>query len=212
MAKKKKKKPDDTEYNFRAIITDSLMKTGREGMIDFIQYLDDIGYFTAPCSGGNHLCKIGGLAEHSVNVMWAAEKISVGLIGGKNITDEFRNSIIIAALLHDLGKVGDYGKPMYVENILKSGKASEAKPFKQNKDLTAVPHAVRSVKLATLYLDLTENEEWAILTHNGLYDTFMRYDIPGNESPLSMIIHWADMWASRVIEETDNSNEKESEG
>lgn len=209
----KKKQADSTEYNYKAIITDSLLKTGREGMPDFIQYLDQIGFFTAPCSGGNHLCKVGGLAEHSVNVMWAAEKISVGLIGGKNLTDDFRNSIIIAALLHDLGKVGDYGKRMYVDNILKStGKRSDAKPFKTNKELTPVPHAVRSVKLATLYLDLTEDEEWAILTHNGLYDTFMRYDIPGNESPLSMIIHWADMWASRVMEDTDNSNEKESEG
>lgn len=209
----KKKQADGTEYNYKAIITDSLLKTGREGMPDFIQYLDQIGFFTAPCSGGNHLCKVGGLAEHSVNVMWAAEKISVGLIGGKNLTDDFRNSIIIAALLHDLGKVGDYGKQMYVDNILKStGKRSDAKPFKTNKELTPVPHAVRSVKLATLYLDLTEDEEWAILTHNGLYDTFMRYDIPGNESPLSMIIHWADMWASRVMEDTDNSNEKESEG
>lgn len=181
------------------IIKESLLKTGREGMEHLIAFMDEIGFFTAPCSGGNHLCREGGLAEHSMNVMLTAEKMSVSLIGGKNITPEIRNSIVIAALLHDLGKCGDYGKQLYIDNILKSGKKSEAKPFKRNKDLTNVPHAVRSVKLATLYIDLTEDEEWAILTHDGLYD-FMKYEIMGHETWLSMLIHWADMWSSKVIE------------
>ena len=90
-------------------------------------------------------------------------------------------------------------KQMYVENILKSGKRSDAKPYKRNPDLLPVPHAVRSVKLATLFIDLTEDEEWAILCHDGLYD-FMKYDMQGHETQLSMIIHWADMWASKVLE------------
>jgi 23S rRNA maturation-related 3'-5' exoribonuclease YhaM len=190
------------------VIRDSLMKTGREGMTDLLQYMWDIGFFKAPCSGGNHLCKEGGLAEHSVNVLNMAEKISVSLIGAKNLTPEMKNSITIAALLHDLGKCGDFGKQMYVDNILKSGKASEAKPFKRNPDLSAVPHAIRSIKIATLFIDLTEDEEWAILTHDGLYD-FMKYDMQGHETQLSMIIHWADMWASKVVE---NCNDTEKDG
>lgn len=203
------KKAETVTVDARSIIVDYLTKTGREGMDDFIPFLDEIGFFTAPCSGGHHLCKQGGLAEHSLNVLYAAEKLSIALYGSKNLTDEIRNNVVIAALLHDLGKCGDFGKPMYVENILKStGKVSEAKPFKTNKDLCAIPHAVRSLKLATLYLDLTEDEEWAILSHGGLYDTFLRYDIPGNETPLSLIIHWADMWASHVIED-DAKEERE---
>ena len=35
--------------------------------------------------------------------------------------------------------------------------------------------------------------------HDGLYD-FMKYDLNGKERPLQLIVHWADMWASRVIE------------
>lgn len=88
---------------------------------------------------------------------------------------------------------------MYVESILKSGKQSDAKPYKRNPELSAVPHAVRSIKLATLFIDLTEAEEWAILCHDGLYD-FMKYDLKGKETWLQMIIHWADMWASHIIE------------
>ena len=201
-----KDKAEAISYNYEDIIKSSLLKTGREGMIDLIEYMREIGFFKAPCSGQYHLAKEGGLAEHSVNVMWAAEKLSVALIGGKNMTDELRHSITIVSLLHDLGKCGDFGKSLYVDNILKSGKASATKPYKRNKGLTNVPHAVRSVKLATLFLDLTEDEEWAILTHDGLYD-FMKYDIPGNETQLSLILHWADMWASHIVEKDDTADE-----
>lgn len=180
------------------IFRDALMKTKREGMADLLSFIQDIGFLDAPCSGGNHLAKKGGLLEHSVNVLKYAEKIGVALLGGAEY-NKVQDSVVIAALLHDLGKCGDYDKPMYVDNILKSGKPSEAKPFKRNPDLLAVPHAVRSIKLATLFIDLTEDEEWAILCHDGLYD-FMYKDLKGKETWLQLIIHWADMWASHIIE------------
>lgn len=192
---KSEETPDHAE-----IVKQSLLKTKREGIEDLIQFMEDVGFFTAPCSGGNHLCKEGGLAEHSVNVMQSAERLGVALLGGADY-NKVQDSVIIAALLHDLGKCGDYDKQLYVENILKSGKRSDAKPFKRNKDLTNVPHAVRSIKLATLFIDLTEDEEWAILTHDGLYD-FMKYEITGHETWLSMLIHWADMWSSKILEGT----------
>ena len=180
------------------VFRDALLYTKREGIKDLLQYIQEIGFLEAPCSGGNHLCKKGGLLEHSVNVFLNAERIGLSLLGEKAY-EEVRDSIAIAALLHDLGKVGDYGKQMYVDNVLKSGKVSEAKPYKRNPDLLGVPHAIRSVKLATLFVDLTEDEEWAILCHDGLYD-YMKYDLKGKETPLQMIIHWADMWASHVQE------------
>lgn len=189
------------------IIKGALMKTKREGMADLITFMQDIGFMDAPCSGGNHLAKKGGLVEHSANVLKYAEKIGVSLLGGAKY-NEIQDSVVIAAALHDLGKCGDYDKPMYVDNILKSGKPSEAKPYKRNPELLAVPHAVRSIKLATLFIDLTEEEEWAILCHDGLYD-FMKYELNGKERPLQMIIHWADMWASHVIE---GGNDKEGSG
>lgn len=217
MAKKKEeavaaveetKQEEVKKPNFKAIITESLKKTKREGVEELLAYMDEIGFFTAPCSTRYHLAQEGGLAEHSVNVLNSAEKLSVALYGAKNITDEIRSSIIICSLLHDLGKCGDYGKPMYVDKILKSGKKG-VQSYDTNKDLTSVPHAIRSVKLATLFIDLTEDEEWAILTHDGLYD-FMKYQIPGHETPLSLILHWADMWASHVLEiEADDSAESE---
>lgn len=190
-------------------VIEMLKKTGREGIEDLIAYMEGAGFFTAPASGGNHSFGTGGLAEHSLNVCHMAEKIGVALLGGAGY-NEVQNSVVIAAALHDLGKCGDYGKQMYVPNMIKDGKPtqkdpvqkykqSEAKPWKRNPDLLPLDHATRSIKLATLYIDLTEEEEYAIRYHDGLYET-ANYGVKGHETQLYMILHWADMWASKVIE------------
>lgn len=182
-------------------LRESLMKTKREGMADLIDYMEEIGFLTSPCSSGYHLCREGGLLEHTVNVMQLAEKIGVALLGGEKY-NEIRDSVIISSALHDLGKCGQFGKPEYIPNILKSGKQSDSKPYERNKELLNVPHEIRSVSIAQMFIDLEEEEQWAILMHNGLYGS-LKYEIQGNETPLYMIIHWADMWASRVVEKEE---------
>jgi hypothetical protein len=56
--------------------------------------------------------------------------------------------------------------------------------------------------IAERYIRLSEEEERAILWHNGLYGQF-RNDITGKETELYMIIHFADMWASRITEKEE---------
>lgn len=179
-------------------ITKLLESTQRVGIDGLIEYLEDCGFFTAPCSGGYHLAKEGGLAEHSLNALRCAEKLGVAWLGGEEY-NKIHDSVIICSLLHDLGKCGDFGKPNYIPNVLKSGEVSKTKPYETNKQLLNVPHEVRSIKLATLFIDLTEDEEFAILMHNGLYGPFYR-ELKGNETLLYMILHFADMWASRIVE------------
>lgn len=186
------------ELDNKKFVVDSLMKTGREGMDGLIEYMGDCGFFHAPCSGGNHLACEFGLVHHTRNVMELAEKIGVSLLGGEKF-NEIKDSVTIAAALHDLGKMGQFDKPEYVDNVLASGKKSDAKPYKRNPDLLNVPHEIRSVAIAAMFIDLTEEEQHAILYHNGLYGP-LKYEIQGNETPLYMLIHWADMWASRVVE------------
>ena len=195
------------ELDNKKYVVDHLLSTNREGMKDLIAYMEEIGFFEAPCSGGNHLACQFGLVHHSRNVMMAAENIGYALLGKVKYA-EIRDSVIIASLLHDLGKCGDYGKQMYVPNILKSGKASEAKPFKRNPALLPLDHATRSIKLATLFIDLTEDEEFAIRYHDGLYET-ANYGVKGHETPLYLILHFADLWSSRVTEgSTDEGSEE----
>lgn len=195
------------ELDNKKYVVDHLLSTKREGMEDLIAYMEEIGFFEAPCSGGNHLACQFGLVHHSRNVMMAAENIGYALLGKVKYA-EIRNSVIIAAALHDLGKCGDFGKQMYVPNILKSGKVSEAKPFKRNPALLPLDHATRSIKLATLFIDLTEDEEFAIRYHDGLYES-ANYAVKGNETPLYLILHYADLWSSRVTEgSTDEGSEE----
>lgn len=177
----------------------SLLKTGREGMTDLLDYMADCGFLSAPCSGSFHLAKEGGLLEHSVNVMRYAEKLGVCLMGGAEY-NKIKDSVVIAAALHDLGKMGQFSKPEYTPNILKSGKPSDTKPFVKNGDLLPVDHEIRSIVIASMFIDLTEDEQFAILYHNGLYGQVGKYTLQGKETPLYMLIHWADMWASRIVE------------
>jgi len=193
----------------REKIEELLMSTGREGMADLLQYMRMNGFYEAPCSGQYHLCKEGGLAEHSLNVYYTT-------IQFYNATatpvDEFTvehfiptESGIIVSLLHDLGKMGQYGKPNYVPNMVKSRKKdegmirSEAKPFETNKELLPIPHEIRSIQMASQFIELTEEENFAVLYHNSLYGD-LKYQINGKERPLQMLLHFADLWCSRVIE------------
>lgn len=181
-------------------IIDALSKVDCYGILGLIDEMDKGGFFTAPCSGQFHLSKEGGLAEHSLNVMNLMFRLDHDLDAGIP-----ERSIVLCGLLHDLGKMGDYGKPNYTPNILKSGKQSDSKPFETNKDLLYIDHAIRSVVIAERYIKLTEEEEHAIIYHNGKY-THLGYDL--KETPLMLILHFADMWASRVVE---IENEKEGE-
>lgn len=175
-----------------------LLTVKRDGIEDLVDYLDEIGFYTAPASTRFHGAEEGALAVHSLNVLLYARILGMAWLG-ENDYKKYADSITICALLHDLGKAGQFGKPLYIENILKSGKASDAQPFKSNDDLKTLPHEIVSVVEATKFIDLTEEEQRAIAWHNGLYGLF-KYDIQGKEDELYMIIHFADMWASRIVE------------
>jgi 23S rRNA maturation-related 3'-5' exoribonuclease YhaM len=185
-------------------IVKRLTTTKREGIDKLIAWMDTYGFFKAPCSGGNHLAKEGGLAEHSLNVYGIMRNDYLTKYPSDN-TEEMLNSIAICSILHDLGKAGDFGKPNYVENYLKKCDKegnpirSESKPYEINKDLLYVPHEVRSISIASQFIQLTEDEYFAILYHNGLYGDF-KYDIKDKETVLYMLLHFADLWASRVVE------------
>lgn len=185
------------ETNGKALFDGELIKTKRDNIKELIECMEDGGFYESPCSGAHHLAEPGGLLEHSLNVLTLARDLAREW--ESTIPED---SITISALLHDLGKMGDHGKPNYAENYLKDGSRSSAKPYITNTNLVYIPHEVRSVLIAERYIYLSEEEERAILWHNGLYGQF-RNDITGKETELYMIIHFADMWASRITEKEE---------
>lgn len=197
----------ESEDFMKERIIELLKSTGREGIDKLIEHMEEIGFFEAPCSSQYHLCKVGGLAEHSLNVyeysMEIASRTKFLTRNGvfDNIPVPFKE-ITIATLLHDIGKASYHGKPNYIPNILSSGKISDKKPFETNKDQVIADHAYKSCMIASKYIELTEEEEFAILYHNGLYVPSGR-DIQGKERPLQQLLHFSDMWCSRFIEKGD---------
>jgi len=169
----------------------------RAGIGSLLAAMEEGGFFEAPCSTQYHLASEGGLVKHSLNVCEVACEMAKSF--GADIPVE---SIIIVSLLHDLGKMGDHGKPNYVKApLLKSGK-EPAKPWQTNPDLIYEEHEIRSYGIARTYIDLTEEEEHAIIHHNGLYGKLdSSFSSSYDKQPLSLLLHMADMWASRVVEE-----------
>ena len=191
-----------------------MLKTGREGVEDLLAYMEEHGFYSAPASSRYHLHVPGGLAQHTVNVLHAADKIAVALIGGKNMTDELRNSIGIVCICHDVGKMGDFKKSYYTDNILKTtGKRSDSSPYKRNPELYDFGHASTSALICRMFIDFTPEEQVAVMCHDGYEDpvsaAMLRQIGTDSIPPLLMILHWADMWAAHVIEDgTANKEEK----
>lgn len=195
-------------------IINLLLSTKREGIENLIEEMEKGGFFEAPASGAYHLCVPGGLAEHTLNVNKIALQIATALQA-----DVSMESLIIVTLLHDLGKMGDKGKRNYVENYVRSKTKnketgeydmvqSASKPYESNKDLVYIEHEIRSVMIAERFIELTEQEEQAILCHNGLYGKMMSsFSHAADNDPLYLILHTADMWASRILEK-ETANEQ----
>jgi 23S rRNA maturation-related 3'-5' exoribonuclease YhaM len=141
-------------------IIDSLRMTKREGIEALITDITDKGFFEAPASTRFHGCYQGGLAAHSHQVY--------ALLYNYNITLNLeipQESLIIAALLHDVCKIGAY--------------MGNAKPYAWNKQQPA-GHAKLSLERIKKFIKLTELEEKMILYHMGVYG-LVEFQDPGSE-------------------------------
>lgn len=130
-------------------IIEILIETSRKGMPNLIDFMDKEGFFEAPASSRFHGCYPGGLAKHSLNVYEYLyefnQELSIGLDN---------ETVSIAALLHDLCKVGCY--------IPNGTGYKTVMPFPQG-------HSVRSLELIKKHIELTELEEMMIRYHMGVY-------------------------------------------
>lgn len=77
----------------------------RAGIESLVKWLEGSDYLMAPCSRNKHLCRIGGLAEHSWNVFTAL----LNKVTQYGMSQQIpKDSIIICGLGHDLCKVDYY--------------------------------------------------------------------------------------------------------
>jgi hypothetical protein len=164
---------------------------------DFIER--ETSWLTSPASTRFHLNIERGLLLHSVGVTYNALNIKSRL--APDIPDE---SVVIAALFHDLGKVGYPGKPYYLPNDVQWEITKRNMTYKTNPAATTMTLAVRSLYLISNRVELTEDEAQAIVAHDGIYPVsggVNNLDYHHRECRLQMILQFADKWTAAVDEE-----------
>lgn len=147
----------------------------------------------------------GGYVDHVNRVVEAALKVAsvwAQMGAAPSFTEE---ELVFAAINHDLGKLGLDGKPRYVPNDSEWHVKNQGANYKPNAELPFLPVQDNSLFiLQSAGIQLSVNEYIAIKIHDGLYDDGNKaYLISGqNESKLrsslALILHQADMLASRV--------------
>jgi hypothetical protein len=170
------------------------------GLMEFVE--TKTSWLTAPASTRFHLCKEQGLLEHSINVAETLLRLKDTLY--PLVEDE---SCVIVALLHDLGKVGMPGEPLYLKNEpterQRRAGYGPSYPYSYNNELTYLSVPVRSLYLALPFINLSEDETQAIIYHDGQYVDDNR-SVAKNERPLTLLLQYADNWCGFVIEERGN--------
>lgn len=141
-------------------IVDLLKSTNRSCIEKLITYLEFNGFFESPASTKFRGCYAGGLAAHSLAVYERLLALSsplkldsVSAPGQKPLPIDVGN-IIIAALLHDVCKIGAY--------------IGDEKPYKWNKSQPK-GHALLSIERIKKYIELTDIEKLMIKYHMGVY-------------------------------------------
>ena len=186
-----------------------LRSTGRDGMDNLISELDGLGFFEAPASDEGHLCKKGGLMEHSLNVYTAAMDIRELIINRNEYMAEMipMDSVILICLLHDVCKSDIYTQ-VTKQKKNENGEIVEYTGYEEKFDKFPVGHGEKSViQLLRSGVDLTDDEIIAIRWHMNTWDIpFQSPSMKGNfyeakkMTPLLTLVQTADAIASNVFE------------
>jgi len=182
----------DTEKEIKIFdeLISSLSEPRKSQVEEMMKFIGE-RYFTAPASGSilKHDAFPGGLLHHSLQVAANFKKLC-----NLFYPDVNKDSIIISALFHDLGKIGSLdGKELYIP-VKEQWKRDRGNVYEYNPDIRdGLTHAQRSVRILSHFgIQLTDEEYLAIISHDGLFlDENQVYRNKMNK--LSYLLHWADI-------------------
>ena len=186
-----------------------LKATNRAGIDKVIDYLEKSGFFEAPASTTKHLSRDGGLVEHSLDVLRMAMGLCEEVVKMRPELAERlpENSVVIAALLHDVCKSSVYKKGQRWRKDA-MGRWESYDTFEADYSRFPVGHGEKSViMLLRLGLELTNDEIVAIRWHMSAWNiAFQSFEEKSNiaaaydEYPLAAIIQAADGLAAHLLE------------
>ena len=194
-----------TKEEFLEIYTSNIHREGSDALLDYLENKSD--FFTSPASARYHGAYVGGLCDHSVNVYHCLSEYlareRVQELYGVEVSPE---SVAVAALLHDLCKIGCYkaGK----RNVKgPDGKWSEVPTF-NFEDPLPYGHGEKSVYIANGFIRLNREEAMAIRWHMGFSgpEDDRTVGQAFGQFPLAFALATADMEATYFIEGKDGGD------
>lgn len=185
-----------------------LLSTNREGVEALLEFIRKSDFYTAPASTRFHSCHEGGLLEHSLNVYKCLKEKENNRIWAETFKDIPGESLIICALLHDLCKTYFYvpaKKSRKTGRTLPNGKPEwEDYIGYEIDDKMPLGHGEKSVMIASKYIELTNDELYAIRFHMGWSEPKEVYNAVGKamaKHKLVLALHEADQEATYLLEE-----------
>ena len=184
---------------FLEIYQAHIHRDGSDALLDYLKNKSD--FFTAPASAKFHGAYAGGLCDHSVNVYHCLkaylERERVQELYGLEYADE---SIAVAALLHDVCKIGCYKTG--TRNVKGPDGKWQAVPTFFFEDSLPYGHGEKSVYIVSGFMRLSREEAMAIRWHMG----FSGSEDPRTvgqalqQYPLAFALSVADMEATYFLE------------
>ena len=186
----------DYQQKFEQLFTTHIRREGAEQLLEWLKKTD---FFTAPASTKYHCACQHGLVMHSISVF-------------ETMVDRFfeegdsMESFAICALLHDVCKAQFYKVSSRNVKNPETGRW-EAQPYFSIDDQFPFGHGEKSVFLIERFLRLKPSEAVAIRWHMGAYDSAVKggdrsINVAESKTPLVALLHMADSWASKFMEET----------
>ena len=201
--------PEQIQHNWgnlRQLIDAEFTGERLEKLNEMYDYFEERMMF-APASGKEHYhnAHAGGYVEHVIHVTTSA--IQIKQLWEKNgatinFTDE---ELVMAALHHDLGKIGDLAEDYYTPNDSDWHRKNQGLVYKHNGNLQFMTVTDRALFLLQHFgITISENEYIGLMLTDGLYEEANKSYYIGYTADRSLktniayILHQADMMATHI--------------
>jgi len=201
--------PEQIQHNWgnlRQLIDAEFTGERLEKLNEMYDYFEERMMF-APASGKEHYhnAHAGGYVEHVIHVTTSA--IQIKQLWEKNgatinFTDE---ELVMAALHHDLGKIGDLAEDYYTPNDSDWHRKNQGLVYKHNGNLQYMTVTDRALFLLQHFgITISENEYIGLMLTDGLYEESNKSYYIGYspdralKTNIAYILHQADMMATHI--------------
>lgn len=171
----------------------------REGMDNLLNWLEENDFYDCPASSKYHCAYRGGLLEHSLNVYDELRRL-LSAYPEVQVPEE---SIIVAALLHDLCKVDFYAIEKRNRKT-QNGQWESYDVYTIHEKFCFGGHGSKSVFIVQHFIPLSPEEAVAINCHMSSWDGNQNVGKAFEQFTFAWLLHVADEAATYIIEKKEN--------